>query len=618
MPRLIKKGSTDITLYFFIVDSSDGSPETGITITNLDLQYVRFGAAPVAKVDATELAATDSAHADNQMKEVDATDQPGLYRVDWPDAAFASGVDGVVLTVKGTGFHPAHMEIQLVDYDPTDSVRLGLTALPNAAADAAGGLPISDAGALDMDSKLANTNEVTAARMGALTDWIDGGRLDLLLDAIPTTAMRGTDNAALASVLGALADAAADGDPTNADTLMQYVKQLINILIGTAGIPAFPAEAAPANDVSLAEVIRAIHVDVTGLNGVAMRGTDSGALASVATEARLAELASANMPADLDTLLTRITAAVALASVCTEGRLAELDAGNLPAGVDTLLARITAAVALASALTTHDNKLAPVALDGGGATIGGMLTKIADDNGGVDFDAELHSQKAIRDRGDAAWTTGGGGSITDILNTRPLIPTAIDLADTATVRLSLGLTNALDDLPSTAEITPGTISIDRKAIGGTSWTNIVNDAACSEAAGLVYYDEVFDSGSGYAAGDSIRITFKNQKIVVAANDYEITGSDGWMCQTYIRVPAGAGAGATEWTYTLTSTVAPNNPIADADVWVTSDEAGNNVIASGTTDANGVVTFYLDDGSTVYVWRQKSGWNFTNPDTEVVS
>ncbi len=40
----------------------------------------------------------------------------------------------------------------------------------------------------------------TEARLQALTDWLNGGRLDLLLDAIPTTAMRGTDNAALASV----------------------------------------------------------------------------------------------------------------------------------------------------------------------------------------------------------------------------------------------------------------------------------------------------------------------------------------------------------------------------------------------------------------------------------
>ena len=69
-----------------------------------------------------------------------------------------------------------------MDFD--DAVRGGLTALPAANADAGGGLPISDAGGLDLDAKLANTNEVTAARMAALTDWINGGRLDLLLDAI--------------------------------------------------------------------------------------------------------------------------------------------------------------------------------------------------------------------------------------------------------------------------------------------------------------------------------------------------------------------------------------------------------------------------------------------------
>jgi len=29
-----------------------------------------------------------------------------------------------------------------------------------------------------------------------------------------------------------------------------------------------------------------------------------------------------------------------------------------------------------------------------------------------------------------------------------------------------------------------------------------------------------------------------------------------------------------------------------------------------------VTFYLDAGQ-IYVWRTKSGWNFTNPDVEIV-
>jgi hypothetical protein len=166
MPRQIKKGSTDVSLYFFIQDSSDGSPETGITITDLDLQYVRFGVAPSAKVDATALVATDSAHGDNKAIEIDGTDQPGLYRVDWPDAAFATGVNGVVLTVKGTGFHPAHMEIELVDYDPYDSVRAGLTALPNAVPGAAGGLLKTDLGR-DYDTDLKS-----AAFAGGMV-WVD-------------------------------------------------------------------------------------------------------------------------------------------------------------------------------------------------------------------------------------------------------------------------------------------------------------------------------------------------------------------------------------------------------------------------------------------------------------
>jgi hypothetical protein len=37
-------------------------------------------------------------------------------------------------------------------------------------------------------------NPASTAQLAVLTDWINGGRLDLLLDAIPTTAMRGTDS----------------------------------------------------------------------------------------------------------------------------------------------------------------------------------------------------------------------------------------------------------------------------------------------------------------------------------------------------------------------------------------------------------------------------------------
>ncbi len=201
---LVAGGLTNVTTYFALRLTADGKAATGLTITGFDLQYVRSGVAPVAKVDATALAATDSAHADNKAIEIDATDQPGLYRVDWPDAAFTAGVREVILSVKVATAFTEHLrveidgEVNVVEWAGTDVVA---GAIPAVAADGAGGLPISDAGGLDLDTKLANTNEITVARMGALTDWINGGRLDLLLDAIPTTAMRGTDSAGTAANL---------------------------------------------------------------------------------------------------------------------------------------------------------------------------------------------------------------------------------------------------------------------------------------------------------------------------------------------------------------------------------------------------------------------------------
>jgi hypothetical protein len=82
------------------------------------------------------------------------------------------------------------------------------------------------------------------------------------------------------------------------------------------------------------------------------------------------------------------------------------------------------------------------------------------------------------------------------------------------------------------------------------------------------------------------------------------------------IGGGPPAGAITFDYNLTNSQ-NSQPIADADVWVTTDAAGINVIASGKTDQFGDVTFYLDAGN-VYVWSQKTGFNFDNPDEEVIS
>jgi len=110
---LVAGGATNVTTYFAMRLSATGAAATGLTITDFDLQYTRSGVAPTAKVDATALAATDSAHADNKAIEIDATDQPGLYRVDWPDAAFATGVREVILSVKCATAFTEHLRVEI-------------------------------------------------------------------------------------------------------------------------------------------------------------------------------------------------------------------------------------------------------------------------------------------------------------------------------------------------------------------------------------------------------------------------------------------------------------------------------------------------------------------------
>lgn len=76
-------------------------------------------------------------------------------------------------------------------------------------------------------------------------------------------------------------------------------------------------------------------------------------------------------------------------------------------------------------------------------------------------------------------------------------------------------------------------------------------------------------------------------------------------------------GSITYTYTLLSDAMGNPPIAGAAVWVTTDLPGANTVASGITNISGVVVFYLQP-ATYYFWRALVGFEFTNPDTEVVS
>src|SRR3990167_4720164 len=187
--RQILKGSTDVSVTIYIIDSTDGTPETGVVFdtAGIDLQYHREGAAVVAITEAT-LAALTTAHTDGGFLAIGF----GAYRLDVPDAAFATGAETVDIIGTVTGMIVLPQTIQLVNFNPEDGVRLGLTALPNAAADAAGGLPISDAGGLDLDGRLdaAVTSRLAPTTAGRTLDVTANGEAGIDWGNIgnPTTA----------------------------------------------------------------------------------------------------------------------------------------------------------------------------------------------------------------------------------------------------------------------------------------------------------------------------------------------------------------------------------------------------------------------------------------------
>lgn len=129
-------------------------------------------------------------------------------------------------------------------------------------------LDITAAGEAGLD--LDNTSgTISAAQLAA--DCITAAKLAAdvateLQSGIATTAD-------LLDKLGAVDEAAAAGDPSATESVMQYVKQIINVLMGSTGIVSMPAAAAPANNISLAEMIRAIYDDTNSLEGTKIPDT---------------------------------------------------------------------------------------------------------------------------------------------------------------------------------------------------------------------------------------------------------------------------------------------------------------------------------------------------------
>jgi len=270
---IVTAGKDNVTVYFYIVQDasagSPGEPKTGLLFSDIETggsaSFVRQGAART-DFELFTLASASASHTDGGFILVDDTNLPGVYRCDVPNAAFATGVDEVTIGLVVESSNNAAvspLKVQIYDVDLRDAVSMGITALPAVAAGSAGGV------ATDTDSNGAvRIVDGTGAReintnVGAIA------LVDLVTTTTTNTDVRGTDNAALASVLGALADASAVGDVTTADTVMQYVKQLLDEVSGSTGIGSMPTLQDPASGTNLFEIVRA------GMGATFASATDS-------------------------------------------------------------------------------------------------------------------------------------------------------------------------------------------------------------------------------------------------------------------------------------------------------------------------------------------------------
>jgi len=287
--RPIKKGTTDVSIVIRIIDSSDGTPETGVEhdTSGIDLWYRREGATKTSITEAV-LGSLDASHSDGGIEHIG----DGYYRLDLPDAAVASGVNGVMVGGAVTGMIVIGCYIPLVDYDPYDSVRMGMTALPNAAADAAGGLPISDAGGLDLDAQIGTdidslitdmakvpksdgTVSWNATALGAINSECDTALSDY--GANTTTPPTASEIQAEleengASILDTLRDDLADGG--RLDLLIDAIKDK------TDNLPADPADDSDI-DAQLATIAGYLDTEVAAIKAVTDNLPDSGALTTL-------------------------------------------------------------------------------------------------------------------------------------------------------------------------------------------------------------------------------------------------------------------------------------------------------------------------------------------------
>lgn len=191
--RIVLAGTTSRIAQVQLTDVVTGLPKTGLVYntSGLTCYYARPGAASVS-VSLATLAAVTSIYSSGGFKEIDATNAPGLYRFDIPNAAIAGSATGCkIYFTDGSANVYGVLDVELWAVNPQDAAAFGLTNFDAAITTRLAPtvslrtLDVTATGAAGID--LANVeNPTTTLALTGTTVKLAADGLDAITDTLPT------------------------------------------------------------------------------------------------------------------------------------------------------------------------------------------------------------------------------------------------------------------------------------------------------------------------------------------------------------------------------------------------------------------------------------------------
>jgi len=252
----IKADSTSVSWSFVLRSTTDSTEVTGKTATNFTGSYWRQGGTRTS-ISLSDLSTVNSAYSSGGVKEVDSTNMPGLYRLDLPDAAVASGADWVMVGIKCTGAFVFHERIPLttnVIAAGDAYTRLGAPAGASTAADIAAVKAVLPAalvsGRIDASVGAMAAGTITAAAVA--TDAIDADAIaadavNEIQSGLATSSALSTVSSNVSSILSAV-DTEVAAIKAKTDSLTFTVANQLDTNIRSVNSTSVQGTGAPGNE----------------------------------------------------------------------------------------------------------------------------------------------------------------------------------------------------------------------------------------------------------------------------------------------------------------------------------------------------------------------------------